>query len=74
MPPASLSVARRVEITGSGRAGEIAQRQQETIVMTQNIKAVEKIETLEENSISIVKPDEFNLNKFKGTSKNSSCR
>src|SRR5215510_2620298 len=50
-------------ITGSGRAGEIAHYHEEGVMA--KIKTVEvEVEKTEEN-ISITKPGEFDLNKFK---------
>jgi hypothetical protein len=51
-------------ITGSGRAGEIAQQHEEPVMAKIKAVEVEKAETPEEN-ISIAKPGEFDLNKFK---------
>jgi hypothetical protein len=52
-------------ITGSGRAGEIAHHHEEAVMAQIKTVEVEKVETPEETSVPIVKPDEFNLDKFK---------
>jgi len=52
-------------ITGSGRAGEIAHHHEEAVMAQIKTVEVEKVETPEENSVPIAKPDEFNLDKFK---------
>src|SRR5262249_48761753 len=51
-------------ITGSGRAGEIAHYHEEGVMAQIKTVEVEKVEKIEEN-ISIAKPGEFDLNKFK---------
>src|SRR5262245_41540355 len=52
-------------ITGSERAGEVAQQHEEAIMAQNKTVAVEKVKAPEENSSPIAKPGEFDLDKFK---------